>query len=228
MNLASLFSGGKDSAFALYKALQEGHEVTVLITISSENPESYMYHVPNIKLTRLQAEAMQLPIIFRITKGVKEEELRDLKAAAEEAIKNYGIEGLVSGAIYSNYQRKRIDDICSELEISSLSPLWKKRPKEMLIEMVAEGFEIVISAVAAGGLGPEWLGREIDKKTIDELTDLHNTCYVCTAGEGGEFETLVLDAPFFKKKLRVMDAEKVWDGQSGVYNVKKAVLVEKL
>ncbi len=227
MNLASLFSGGKDSAFAMYKAMQEGHEISVLITISSENPESYMYHVPNIWLTKIQAEAMQIPIIFRTTEGVKEEELEDLKNAIKEAIQTYQIQGVVSGAIYSNYQRKRIDDICAELGIESLSPLWKLRPKEMLSEMVGHGFKIAISAVAAGGLGPEWLGREIDKSVIKELSDLHNTCYVCTAGEGGEFETLVLDAPFFKKRIDILDAEREWDGQAGVYNVNNAVLVEK-
>ncbi|UCG69680.1 MAG: TIGR00289 family protein [Thermoplasmata archaeon] len=227
MYLASLFSGGKDSAYAMYKAMKEGHEVKVLIAISSENPESYMYHVPNIELTRMQAEAMEIPIIFRKTEGVKEEELEDLEKAIEEAIKNYKITGVVSGAIYSNYQRKRIDDICSLLGIESLNPLWKLKPKDMLSEMVAEGFKIVLSAVAAGGLGPEWLGREIDEETIKELSDLHNTCYVCTAGEGGEFETLVLDAPFFKKRIKIVDAEKLWDGQSGVYKVKNAVLVGK-
>lgn len=227
MYLASLFSGGKDSAFALYKALQEGHEIKVIITISSENPESYMFHVPNIALTRLQAEAMQIPIIFKTTKGVKEEELKDLKSAVEEAKLKFGIAGIVSGAIFSNYQRKRIDDLCNDLGIKSLSPLWKRKPKEMLAEMVAEGFKIIISAVAAEGLGPEWLGREIDNETIKELSDLHNICYVCTAGEGGEFETFVLDAPYFNKRIRIMDAEKVWDGKSGVYNVGEAVLVEK-
>jgi diphthine-ammonia ligase len=150
-----------------------------------------------------------------------------LKRAIEEAIQDHGIEGVLSGAIYSNYQRKRIDDICNELGIKSLSPLWKKKSKEMLREMVAEGFKIIISAVAAEGLGPEWLGKEIDNETINELSDLHNTCCVCTAGEGGEFETLVLDTPFYKKRIEIKNAEKEWDGQSGVYRIKDAVLVEK-
>lgn len=227
MRIASLFSGGKDSAYAMFKAMGEGHKIKVLISIRSENPESYMFHVPNINLTRLQAEAMEIPILFKTTKGVKEEELKELKDAIEEAIKNHNIEGVVNGAIYSNYQKKRIDDICYELEIESLSPLWKMKPKDMLQDMVSEGFEIVISAVAAEGLGPEWLGRKIDFEVISELSDLHNTCYVCTAGEGGEFETLVLDAPFFKKRLEILEGEKVWEKQSGVYNVKDVILVDK-
>ncbi len=227
MNIASLFSGGKDSVLALYKVLEEGHEVKTLITISAENPESYMFHVPNIKLTPLQAEAMDMPIIFKTTKGVKEEELKDLKKAVKEAIKKYHIQGVVSGAIFSNYQRSRIDNICRELNIKSITPLWKRKPEEMLEEMISSGFKIIMSAVAAGGLGPEWLGKELNHAAIKQLFNLHNVCYICTAGEGGEFETLVLDAPFFKKRIEIIDAEKIWDGQSGVYDIRKAVLVDK-
>jgi ABC transporter with metal-binding/Fe-S-binding domain ATP-binding protein len=227
MKIASLFSGGKDSAYAQYLAQKDGHAIKVLISIHSENPESYMFHVPNIHLTKMQAEAMGIPLIFRKTKGVKEDELADLKVAISEAIKKYEIKGIVSGAIYSNYQRKRIDDMASELGIESLSPLWKKKPRDMLSDMVDEGFVIVMSGVAAEGLGPEWLGRDIDQKTIEELSRLHNTCYVCTAGEGGEFETLVLDAPYFQKRIEILKAEKKWDGKAGVYNVVSAELVDK-
>jgi ABC transporter with metal-binding/Fe-S-binding domain ATP-binding protein len=227
MLLATLFSGGKDSAYVMYMAMNDGHEINCLISIESENPESYMYHVPNINLTLMQAEAMGLPIIYRVTKGVKEEELKDLEVALSEAIQEYNIEGVVSGAIYSNYQRKRIDDICKKLELESLVPLWKRKPKLLLEEMVQAGFKVIISAVAAGGLGPEWLGKEIDNEVIIELSDLHNTCYVCTAGEGGEFETLVLDAPFFKKRIKIINVEKSWDGLSGQYIVKEALLEDK-
>jgi ABC transporter with metal-binding/Fe-S-binding domain ATP-binding protein len=227
MLLASLFSGGKDSAYAMHLVMNEGHEIKCLISIESENPESYMYHVPNINLTRMQAEAMDLPIIYRITKGVKEEELKDLEEALKEAVQMYDVEGVVSGAIYSNYQRKRIDEICKKLKLKSLIPLWKRRPKNILEEMVRTGFQVIICAVAAGGLGPEWLGMELDNDVIKELSDLHNTCYVCTAGEGGEFETLVVDAPLFKKRIKIINAEKIWDGSSGQYIVLDALLEDK-
>ena len=111
--------------------------------------------------------------------------------------------------------------------MESLVPLWKRKPKDLLEEMVQAGFKVIISAVAAEGLGPEWLGREIDEVVIKELSDLHNTCYVCTAGEGGEFETLVLDAPFFKKRMKIINAAKSWDGSSGQYKVKDVVLEDK-
>ena len=227
IKLGSLFSGGKDSVFSIYKAISSGHELKCLITIISQNSESYMYHVPNIELTRLQAEAMEMPIIIQNSKGEKEKELADLKVAISAAKQKYNIQGVVNGAIYSNYQRRRIDRICSDLGLASLSPLWKQRPKDMLLEMVSNGFKIIMSAVAAGGLGPEWLGRELTVEAVSELANLHETCYVCTGGEGGEFETLVIDAPMFKKRLKILDAEPTWDGMAGVYRVKKAVLVEK-
>jgi len=227
MKLGALFSGGKDSVLAIYTAFKEGHDVEVLITVKSKNPESYMFHVPNIENAELQAEAMGLPIIVRETEGVKEEELADMELAIRDAVEQYGIEGIVSGAIYSNYQRSRVDRICEGLGVASLSPLWKRRPRDMLEEMVDAGFEVIISAVAAGGLTEEWLGRKFDAKTIDELCELHNTCYVCTGGEGGEFETMVLDGPIFRKKLVVKSAEKKWDGSAGVYIITDIDYVKK-
>jgi asparagine synthase (glutamine-hydrolysing) len=227
MKLGALFSGGKDSVFSCYKVAQAGNEIECLITIISKNPESYMYHVPNITLTELQADAMEIPIIIRNSDGVKEEELLDMKLAVEDAITKFEIQGIVNGAIYSNYQRRRIENMCTELGLDNLTPLWKLKPKDMLIEMVESGFRLIMSAVAAGGLGPEWLGREITMEAIEELSTLHETCYVCTGGEGGEFETLVIDSPMFKKQLKILDAEPVWDGQAGIYDVIKAELVEK-
>jgi asparagine synthase (glutamine-hydrolysing) len=186
-----------------------------------------MYHVPNIELTKLQAEAMEIPIIIHTTVGEKEKELAELKTAVSEAKEKYSIDGVINGAIYSNYQRRRVDRICSEVGVTSLSPLWKLKPKDMLLDMVESGFKVIMSAVAAGGLGPEWLGKEITIEVVEELSTLHESCYVCTGGEGGEFETLVLDSPLFSKQLKILDAEPIWDGLAGVYNIKSAILVEK-
>jgi len=226
MRFASLFSGGKDSVLSTCMAIEEGHELGCLVSVISKNPESYMYHVPNIKLVKLQAEAMEVPLLLYETEGVKEEELKELLEGLTEAKKKYDISGVVSGAIYSRYQRSRIEATCMELKLKSITPLWKLRPKE-LSEMVDNGYVLIMSAVAAGGLGPEWLGREITKEVVEELATLHKTCYVCTGGEGGEFETLVLDSPLFKKRLEIVEAEPKWDGQAGVYVVKEARLVGK-
>jgi len=151
MKLAALISGGKDSLYATYLS-GKSHEIRVIVAIKSLNPESYMYHVPNIDLVKLQAKAMRLPLIFKHSRGKEEEELIDLKDALLEAKAQYGIEGVVSGAIFSNYQKDRIDKICNELGLKSLAPLWKRNPKELWNEMFKAGFEVIISAVAAYGL----------------------------------------------------------------------------
>ena len=223
MRLAALVSGGKDGLYAAYLAGKRD-EISVVVAIKSLNPESYMYHVPNIDLVRLQAETMQLPLIFKETSGVKEEELSDLKAALAEAKTRYGVEGVVSGAIYSNYQKKRIDNICDELGLKSLSPLWKRNPKELWNEMFEAGFEVLISAVAAYGLTEDWLGRVMDREAFEELCDLHGICYVCTGGEGGEFETFVTYCPLFKERIVIKESRKVWDKQtmSGQLIIEKA------
>ncbi len=226
MKVGVLFSGGKDSVYSLYKAMKE-HEVVVLITLKPLNPESYMFHYPSIEVTKLQAEAIGIPQIFKTTKGEKEKELEDLKEAIKEAKEKYGIEGLVSGAIASTYQKSRIDKICEELGLESIAPLWHKDPKTLLLDILGAGFKIIITGVAAGGLEKDWLGKEIDLFAFKQLCDLHNTCYICTAGEGGEFETLVIDGPIFKKRIKIEEAETVWDGSSGMFLIKKARLEDK-
>lgn len=124
MKLGVLFSSGKDSNYALHIMQERGYSIECLITIKSRNPDSYMFHTPNIDLARLQAEAMGLPLLETFTEGEKELELEDLKNAIIQAQKEFGIEGIVTGALYSSYQKDRIEDICNELGLESFSPLW--------------------------------------------------------------------------------------------------------
>ncbi len=226
MKLAALLSGGKDSLYATYIAGRT-HEIRVIVTIKSHNPESYMYHVPNVELVRLQASAMRLPLIFRYSAGVKEEELGDLKTALHDAQVNYGIEGVVSGAIGSKYQKNRIDRICEELGLVSLAPLWGRDRKELWNEMLDAGFEILITAVAAYGLTCDWLGRKMDREALEELGSV---CHVDTAGEGGEFETLVVNCPLFNERIRIVRSSRVWDARTlnGQFIIEKAVLERRM
>ncbi|MDD5416717.1 MAG: diphthine--ammonia ligase [Candidatus Aenigmarchaeota archaeon] len=226
MKLAALVSGGKDSLYSMFLAKRE-HEISVFVSIKSENPESYMFHVPGIDIVKLQAESMNIPIIFKETKGVKEEELNDLKDALKEAKKKYEIEGVVSGAIYSKYQKDRIEKICNELQLKSITPIWGAKTGQLWKDMIDAGFDIIVIAVAASGLDKSWLGRKIDKKAVVELTNLHDTCYVCTGFEGGEAESLVLNCPMFSKKIKIIESEIKWDNktQSGELIIKKAELI---
>ena len=219
MKLGALISGGKDSLFAAYKASKE-HELACVIALKSKNPESYMFHIPNIEMVKLQAKAMDLPLVWWETEGVKEEELEDLKQAIEIAQQKYKIQGIVSGAIKSNYQKERIDNICDELGLKSLAPLWQIN-EELYLQQLMREFNVIIVGIAADGLTEELLGKRIGLTFMDRMRSLNVSCI----GEGGEFESLVLDCPLFKKKIEIKEHEIVMeDERTGQYLIKKAIL----
>src|SRR3989338_6707162 len=97
MRLGVLFSGGKDSSYALFKAMQK-EKVVCLISLISENEESYMFHTPIDKVEE-QARRIKLPLVKVKTKGEKEKELNDLKKAIKIAMDKYKIEGVITGAV---------------------------------------------------------------------------------------------------------------------------------
>ena len=220
MKVAALFSGGKDSVFAIYIAQQSGWDVTHLITLEAEKKDSWMFHSINIHLAEKIAEAIGIPIIKKQTKGEKEEELEDLK----HILKDLKIDGVISGAIASEYQRTRIEKICNELGIKSFTPIWHKKQELILRDQISAGFKIIIVGVFAQGFDKTWLGKKINEETIDELIKLKEKYSINEAGEGGELETLVLDAPIFQKKLVLDEISKVWKRDSGVLKVIKAHL----
>lgn len=226
MKLGVLFSGGKDSTFALQMAA-EHEEVVCLITLVSRNKESYMFHTPNIDLTQLQAEALELPLVSKLTAGRKEEELEDLEQAIEKAINQYQIEGVVTGAVESVYQSTRIQRICHRLGVWCFNPLWKRNQKELLEDIVQNGFKVVISGVFAYPLDETWLGKQIDLDVVNRLVNLEKKFGISPSGEGGEIETTVLGAPMFKQKIEVLDFVVDAKGNSGVFIIKNARLVPK-
>ncbi|EKQ53226.1 MAG: metal-binding-domain/4Fe-4S-binding-domain containing ABC transporter, ATP-binding protein [Methanobacterium sp. Maddingley MBC34] len=226
MKAAVLFSGGKDSTMAVYKAMKDGWDVEYLLSMHSENPHSYMFHVPNIHLTQLLSQAMEIPLIQAKTPGEKEEELEDLKNALTD-LKHRGIEAVFTGAIHSEYQKSRIDSLCKEAGLESIAPLWHRDPLDYMQEVFDLGFKVMITSVSAEGLDESWLGRIIDEDLLEELKGLHEKYGLHMAFEGGEAETLVLDGPIFKKKLNILDSEKIWEVDNGYLVIKDAELDEK-
>jgi ABC transporter with metal-binding/Fe-S-binding domain ATP-binding protein len=226
MRLGVLFSGGKDSTLALHYAAEK-QEVTCLITLVSQNKESYMFHTPNIEVSSLEAEALEIPQVNRITRGEKENELIDLQEAIAEAKEKFRIEGVVTGAVESVYQAERVQRICWELGLWCFNPLWKHDQKALLEELVQKGFEVVISGVFAYPLDEKWLGKRIDPQLISRLVELQQQYGLSPSGEGGEIETTVLDAPLFKRKIQILRGHVEARGNSGTYTIEKARLVKK-
>jgi len=239
VKLGCLFSSGKDSTYALWHMQKAGYPVACLITLRSQNPESYMFHTPAIDLVELQAESIGLPLIMKQTEGKKEEELDDLRDALRKAKRIYGIEGVITGALWSNYQKERIERVAAEENLMVFSPLWHMN-QETEMRLAVSNFEVILSGISAYGLDKSWLGRRITVADVDRLVALNEEIAkrfdqpflkfdaINISGEGGEFESLVLDGPMFKKRLVILESEIVEEDENTArLVVKEARLEEK-
>ena len=222
MTNACLLSGGKDSTLALHKAMGLGIGMDLLITMVPKSKESYMFHYPNTSFTKLQAESLGIRQVFAETEGKKEDELADL----ENVLKKNDVELLVTGATYSRYQADRINNMCKSLGIEHLAPLWHIDPKAEL-EEIARNFNAIIVSVSAEGMDESFLGATIDKRMIGRLEILHEKYGINMVFEGGEAESFVLDAPLFKKRIKINKSRKEWHGNRGMYIIEDAELEEK-
>ncbi|GAA0266171.1 diphthine--ammonia ligase [Halobacterium noricense] len=233
----SLFSGGKDSSWALYRALEAGLDVARLVTVHPEG-DSYMYHVPATHLASLAAESIGIPLVdvepddFGAAAATEsgeqgDTELEPLEAALADLADDLdgGLAGVTAGAVESEYQTSRIESMADRLGCEVFAPLWQRDPRDLADEMLAAGFEITIVQVAAYGLDESWLGRTLDREALDELEALNEQYGVHVLGEGGEFETFVTDGPHMSRPIE-LEYETVWNGDRGHVEVTDARLGE--
>ena len=210
MKLAALTSGGKDSILAIQKALDAGHTVTHMITVVPENKESYMFHSANLAAVRVMAERAGMEYREIPTAGEKEAEILDM----QEGIRGLDTEGLIVGAIASTYQRERVEAVCKALGLSVFAPLWGMEPSAVVAE-VASRMDARIVVTAADGLGENVLGKRIDADLIRVLQVVAAKRRIHIAGEGGEYESLVFDAPFFSSPVNADGMQTVFEGMVG-------------
>lgn len=213
-NIGVLFSGGKDSCMAAYLTKEQGYNLSCLITLLPKNKESYMFHTPSINQTESQAQSMGLPILVYKTEGEKEKELVDLEDAIKNAKEKYNLDAIATGALHSVYQSSRIKKICEKLNLECFNPLWGKQEIPYLKELLEKNFKIVITGVFAYPLNQAWLGREINNKFIEEVTTLQEKYQIHAAGEGGEFETFVLNCPLFNQELKIKSFKDIKEGEN--------------
>ncbi|MGI0066068.1 MAG: diphthine--ammonia ligase, partial [Nitrosotalea sp.] len=158
MKLASLFSGGKDSTYAIYKAKGQGHDIECLVSIFPQSAESHLLHYPNIALTSLQAKAMRIPqIVAQTNTDDSDVELQELQNLLEKAKKDFGINGIVHGGLFSDYQRTRFERIGNNLDLKIISPLWHIDQKDYLQELLKSTFKFIVTSVTSAGLDQTWL-----------------------------------------------------------------------
>jgi len=218
-----LFSGGKDSTYAAYTAVQRGWDLTHLLSVFPEDRDSMLFHVPNLHLTAMLADAMERPLVTETAKSGEDGELDALR----RLFHRIDVDGVVVGAIASDYQHDRVNRVADETGLRVFAPLWRHDPRRLIRDYLAADFQILFSSVSAEGLDASWLGRRWDEGVVEDLLRLQRVHGVHPCGEGGEFETLVLDCPLFRQRLDIVRAEPQWDGTAGIWRVLEARLVPK-
>ena len=220
MRLASLYSGGKDSTFALYLAEQMGHEVPYIVNIMPEDAASWIFHTPNLDVVPLMAESMGKQLITASSTGSEEGDMEGLRNALE----GLDVEGVVTGAVWSDYQWDRMNIVCGELGLKVITPLWRKDQDLVMDEFLRSGIRAIIVGCYAEGLDETWLGREIDADAVEELKVLREKYGISIMGEGGEYESMTLDSPMHSRSLEVVSTETEWSRGSGTLRVTSARL----
>ncbi|MFA6951925.1 MAG: diphthine--ammonia ligase [Candidatus Methanomethylophilaceae archaeon] len=221
MRLAALYSGGKDSTFAMYLARQMGHEVPMIVNIIPEDSGSWIFHTPNLNVVPLMAESMGVDLVTATSTGTEEGDMEGLRNALE----SLDVEGVVTGAVWSDYQWDRMNLVCGDLGLKVITPLWRKDQDMVMREFIDSGIKAIIVGCYAEGLDESWLGRPLDGKALEDLEKLRERYGISVMGEGGEYESMTLDSPMHSHPLEIVSSEKEWKKGSGTLHVKQARLV---
>lgn len=220
VRLASLFSGGKDSTYSTYLMEQQGHTIDLLVSILPSDPHSWLFHTPNLHLLPLISDAMGKKLVTVQSSGSEKSDL----SALTQVLSGLDVDGIITGAIASDYQWDRINRVCENLGLRVFSPLWRKDQKMVLREIVDCGIRAIIIGVSAEGMERGYLGARLDHECIDHLIELEESHGINVSGEGGEYETLVLDSPMHIAPIEVIETDQVITRDGGRLTVVKARL----
>ncbi len=224
MKVCVLYSGGKDSNLALLK-VSKFLKVECLVTLIPQSENNYLFHFPNVNLVKLQAEALGIPLITDTCMDDEKSSIEALYRILVKAKKLYKIEGVVTGVIKSAYQASRIKKVCWDLGLWCFNPLWLKDEIQLLKEVLANNFEVIITRVAGYPLKKSLLGRKLDYNLLKFFERMKP--FINPSGEGGEYETFVLDMPLFRKKIKIIEYEIIGEDYDATMIIKKAELVSK-
>jgi diphthine-ammonia ligase len=199
MRVIALLSGGKDSVAAVEVAQGHGWDVVAGLAMVPAEDDAWMFHTPNLAVVRGVAQCLRLPLVEAPCRSGQQEEVADLEAALAKAKAEFRLDGVVSGALASEYQRTRIDAIGHRLGLKTFAPLWHKEPHAYVRSLLAGGYDIRFSRTAAEGVPNAWAGQRLDLAKVEAMERHPAGPHV--AGEGGEYETLVVAAPHYRGRL---------------------------
>ena len=225
MKLACLFSGGKDSTYAIHLAKQQGHDVVCLLSVFPKSDESHLLHHPNLKWTKLQSISMKIPqLIISSNSDETNDELIVMEKLLQTAKDEFKIDGLVHGGIKSKFQKEKFETLCTKLNLVSIAPLWNTEPKQYMNDLLDSNFHFLMTTVSSDGLDEQWLGKLILKSDIEILNNLSDKFGFNLNFEGGESETFVINCPLFSNSIQINKFTKNWDGYRGRFEIVDAEL----
>ena len=225
MKLACLFSGGKDSTYAIHVAKKQGHDVVCLLSIFPKSDESHLLHHPNLEWTKLQSESMNIPQLTAISSSDDTgDELIIIENLLRHAKVQFQIDGLLHGGIKSKFQKEQFETLCLKLNLIPVAPLWETEPKKYMNDLLDYGFNFMMITVSSDGLDEQWLGKLILKSDIEILNNLSSKFGFNLNFEGGEAETFVIDCPLFSNPIKINKFLKHWDGYRGRFEIVDAEL----
>ena len=225
MKVASLFSGGKDSTYAIHLAKKQGHDVVCLLSIFAKSEESHLLHHPNLRWTKLQSESMNIPQLTIISNSNEtNDDLIVMEKLLQNAKEQFQIDGLVHGGIKSKFQKEKFETLCLKLNLVSIAPLWETNPKEYMNQLLDSNFHFMMVTVSSDGLDEQWLGKLITQSDIEVLNNLSDKFGFNLNFEGGESETFVINCPLFSYPIKINKFTKNWDGYRGRFEIVDAEL----
>ncbi len=219
MRVGVLYSGGKDSNLALYKASKH-FEISCLINLRPKSSESEIFHYPTANIVDLQAKALGIPLVRVETGDREKEQVKALYGALKVAKEKYEIDGVVTGAVRSVYQATRFQRVCDKLDLWCFNPLWLMNEEKVIENALSSGFKVIVTRLAVYPFDARYLGASLGKEFTRYLEKIRAN----VVGEGGEYETLVTYMPLFKGEIRVVEYEKILGENEGEIVVRRAVL----
>ncbi|MFC2011053.1 diphthine--ammonia ligase [Chloroflexota bacterium] len=218
------WSGGKDSCLAGYLATINGLKIRYLLNMINEDGQSSRSHGLSVEVLKLQAQALEIPLVQqRATWDNYEAEFKN----ALRTFKTDGVDGGIFGDIDFNEHREWVDRVCRESDITPYLPLWGLSQEQILRDFIGLGFETIIVAAKADLFGEEWLGRKVDLDFLEQLDELGKTKEITPCGEAGEYHTLVIDGPLFKKRIEILETRKVLKDERWFLEIMKSELRPK-
>jgi diphthine-ammonia ligase len=196
------WSGGKDSCFALMKAIEEGYAPAALLNVLNEEGRISRSHGIPKEILQAQAEQARLPISL-IESSWQDYEVKFTNALAQ-LVKEYHCTDAVFGDIDLQAHRDWEEKVCSTAGLTAVLPLWLQDRKQLVLQMLDAGIETMIVSCDET-MGEKFLGRTLDKNVVAELEILG----IDPCGENGEFHTLVLNCPLFKNPIAVSVVDKL-------------------